>query len=80
MKKQESDRGKEQRKRIGKMEDRKRYVAIALLQLLPEADLEGQLKKGKEACIKAKAMGPILPCFRLSCGNQPGIAQGLPQE
>ena len=32
-------------------------VKIALLQLLPEKDLAGQLKKGKIACIRAKETG-----------------------
>ena len=38
-------------------------VKIALLQLLPEADLEGQLNKGEEACRKAKEMGADIALF-----------------
>ena len=38
-------------------------VNIALLQLLPEADLEAQLNKGIEACRKAKEMGADIVLF-----------------
>jgi len=38
-------------------------LRIALLQLLPEGNLEGQLKKGKDACIKAKDMGADIALF-----------------
>ena len=38
-------------------------VKIALLQLLPEADLEAQLNKGIEACRKAKEMGADIALF-----------------
>lgn len=36
---------------------------IAMLQLLPEGNLEGNLKKGLEACRRAKAMGADLALF-----------------
>ncbi len=36
---------------------------IALLQLMPEKDLEGQLEKGMAACRKAKEMGADLALF-----------------
>ena len=36
---------------------------IALLQLLPEKSLAGQLEKGKTACLKAKEMGADLALF-----------------
>ncbi len=38
-------------------------VKIALLQLLPEKDLAGQLKKGKIACIRAKETGADIALF-----------------
>ncbi len=38
-------------------------IKIALLQLLPERSLEGQLNKGKAACVKAKAMGADIALF-----------------
>ena len=38
-------------------------VKIALLQLLPEGELEKQLEKGKNACIKAKNMGADIALF-----------------
>ena len=38
-------------------------LKIALLQLLPETDLSGQLEKGKNACIKAKEMGADIALF-----------------
>lgn len=38
-------------------------LKIALLQLLPESSLEGQLEKGKSACIKAKEMGADIALF-----------------
>ena len=38
-------------------------LRIALLQLLPEDHPAGQLKKGKEACIKAKEMGADIALF-----------------
>ena len=39
------------------------YVKIGLLQLLPDNSLAGQMKKGKEACIKAKEMGADIALF-----------------
>ena len=36
---------------------------IALLQLFPESDLDGQLQKGKAACIKAKELGADVALF-----------------
>ena len=38
-------------------------LKIALLQLLPEGTLSGQLKKGKAACMKAKEMGADIALF-----------------
>ena len=38
-------------------------VRIALLQLLPEKDLKGQLEKGTAACIKAREMGADIALF-----------------
>lgn len=38
-------------------------LKIALLQLLPEGSLDGQLQKGKAACIKAKNMGADIALF-----------------
>ena len=38
-------------------------LKIALLQLLPEKDLNGQLEKGKAACVKAKEMGADIALF-----------------
>ncbi len=38
-------------------------LKIALLQLLPEYSLDGQLKKGETACIKAKEMGADIALF-----------------
>jgi len=38
-------------------------LKIALLQLLPEGNLEGQLEKGKTACIKARNMGADIALF-----------------
>ena len=38
-------------------------LKIALLQLLPEGSLDGQLRKGKAACIKAKNMGADIALF-----------------
>ena len=38
-------------------------IKIALLQLLPEKDLTGQLEKGKTACMKAKEMGAHIALF-----------------
>ena len=38
-------------------------VKIALLQLLPEGDLQGQLEKGTAACAKAKEMGADIALF-----------------
>ena len=38
-------------------------LKIALLQLLPEGNLDAQLKKGKEACVKAKKMGADIALF-----------------
>ena len=61
------------------MEDKKRYVSIALLQLLPEADLEGQLKKGKEACIKAKAMGADIALFPEMWSDGYALPQDRPE-
>lgn len=47
-------------------------LTIALLQLLPAEDLEGNLRKGLEACDMAKAMGADLALFPeiWSCGYQ----------
>lgn len=42
-------------------------LKIALLQLIPGATLSENLKKGMEACKKAKCMGQILLCS-LKCG------------
>ena len=53
---------------------------IALLQLLPEGTLEGQLEKGIAACRKAKEMGADLALFpeMWSCGYYiPQDAQAL---
>ena len=38
-------------------------VRIALLQLMPEKDLQGQLRKGKNACRKARKMGADIALF-----------------
>ena len=38
-------------------------IKIALLQLLPEGDPDGQLEKGRAACIKAKDMGADIALF-----------------
>ena len=38
-------------------------VKIALLQLLPDGDLQGQLEKGTAACAKAKEMGADIALF-----------------
>ena len=38
-------------------------LKIALLQLLPEGTISGQLKKGKAACMKAKEMGADIALF-----------------
>ena len=45
---------------------------VALLQLLPTGSLEGNLKKGLEACRRAKAMGADLALFpeMWSCGYE----------
>ena len=51
-------------------------LKIALLQLLPEGTPEGQMKKGKEACIKAKEMGADIALFPEMWSN--GYA--LPQD
>lgn len=41
----------------------KNVLKIALMQLLPEDDLSGQLEKGKKACIRAKEMGADVALF-----------------
>ena len=38
-------------------------LKIALLQLLPEGNLDARLNKGKEACVKAKKMGADIVLF-----------------
>ena len=39
------------------------HLKVALMQLLPENSIDGNLKKGLEACKKAKAMGADLALF-----------------
>ncbi|WP_124097912.1 carbon-nitrogen hydrolase family protein [Ruminococcus sp. Marseille-P6503] len=41
----------------------KNYFTVALLQLLPEGSIEGNMKKGLNACRKAKEMGADLALF-----------------
>ena len=38
-------------------------IQVALLQQLPEADLEGNRKKGEVVCRRAKAMGADIAVF-----------------
>ena len=51
-------------------------LRIALLQLLPEGNLEGQLKKGKDACIKAKDMGADIALFPEMWSDGYALPQG----
>jgi len=38
-------------------------IKIAMLQLLPEASIEQNLKKGLDACIEAKKLGADIALF-----------------
>ena len=45
------------------MEQNRRKLNIALLQLLPESSLQGQLDKGRAACVRAKELGADIALF-----------------
>ncbi len=45
------------------MERNRRKLKIALLQLLPESGLQGQLDKGRAACVRAKELGADIALF-----------------
>ena len=45
------------------MKQDRRKLKIALLQLLPESSLQGQLDKGRAACVRAKELGADIALF-----------------
>lgn len=45
------------------MEQNRRKLKIALLQLLPGSSLQGQLDKGRAACVRAKELGADIALF-----------------
>ena len=60
-------------------EEKRMKIKIALLQLLPEKDLNGQLEKGRAACIKAKEMGADIALFPEMWSNGYALPQNGPE-